>query len=234
MKKFLAILLCTLMLMGSAMAGNKNDAWTVDVSNLTVTHKGETVALSPTFSIQTGRDVSGCWAQIAMLLDEATILTGQLEYGLNDTLFFSVDGAKDALLVEGADLFLNQFGLTGAQATSYIYTVLNILDVGAYVPNGDENIKPGSLDAQIIGENAVALTLTHGETSLSAQLVWEDIEPVLPYDLSGKNVCRYTFREMFPGDGTDLPEVITAALAQLSADESIRGLMELFSGKVSL
>lgn len=234
MKKILAILLCAMLLMSGALAGNKKDAWAVDVSNIIVTHKGETVALSPTLKVQIGRDINGCWAQAAVLLDEATLLTGQMEYGYNDTLVFSADGANDLLLVEGAELFMNQFGLSLEKVRSYVYTVMNILDAGAYIYNGDENIMPGSVDAQVIGENAVVLTLTHDETVVSAQLVWEEIEPVLPYDLNQKNPCRYTFREMFPGDGTDLPETVNAALAPLYEDESVRALMELFSGVVSM
>lgn len=234
MKKILAMILCALLMMSSAMAGNVKDAWTVDVSNITVTHKGETVALSPTLKVQLGRDINGCWAQVAVLLDETTVLTGQMEYGYNDTLLFSADGANDLLLVEGADLFMDQFGLPLEKARSYVYTLMDILDAGAYTPNGDENITPGSVDAQVIGENAVILTLSHGETVLSAQLVWEDIEPVLPYDLSEKNPCRYTFREMFPGDGTDIPEVVNAALDVLSADDSIRELTELLSVRVAM
>lgn len=234
MKKILAILLCAILLMSGAMAGNVKDAWTVDVSEITVTRKGETVALSPTLKVQIGRDINGCWVQAAVLLDEATVFTGQMEYGYNNTLLFSTDGANDVLLVEGADLFMNQFGLTIEKARSYVYALMNILDTGAYVPNGDENITPGSLEAQPTGENAAIVTLTHGETSVSARLIWEETEFVLPYDLSGKNPCRYTFREMFPGDGTDLPEVVNAALNILSADDSVRELMDLLSGRVAM
>lgn len=234
MKKLLAILLCAMLLMTGAMAGNKKDAWAVDVSNITVTHKGETVTLFPTLKVQIGRDINGCWTQIAVLQDEATVLTGQMEYGYNNTLLFSVDGANDVLLVEGADLFLNQFGLPLEKVRSYVYALMNILDAGAYIPNGDENIKPGSLEAQVTGENAAIVTLTRGETSLSAQLVWEEIEPVLPYDLNSKNPCRYTFREMFPGEGTDIPEVVNAALSELSADDSVRELTDLLSGRVAM
>lgn len=233
MKRILAIVLCALMLMTAAVAEQEMQAWGVTVSNISVSIQGETVNLSPTLQIETGRDASGCWAQLAVLLGDEAVLTGQVEY-VGDTLFGSVDGAEDALLIEGAELFLNQYNLTGAQVRAYADALYNLLATGTDVLSAGIDPKAGALEIQMTGESAADFTFTVEDAGISAHLDWAVRENELPYDLSAKNVCRYTFREMTPGDGTDIPEAVNAALNRLAGDESLRELMELLSGMVSV
>ena len=52
----------------------------------------------------------------------------------------------------------------------------------------------------------------------------------IPFDLSQKNACTYTYREMYPGEGTDILSAAQSALANLMADESLQEVMELLTG----
>lgn len=233
MKKMIAILMCMLMLLGSALAEQEMQAWTITVDNITVNYKGETIEMNPTLLINTGRDAAGCWAQVSVMLNGSAALAGQVEY-VGDTLFGSVDGAKDALLVEGADLFLNQYGLSAAQAQDYAGALFGMLSTGVAPMTKNPDPKTNHFDFQVTGENEVDVAFNYNSFKASAHIAWERAENKLPYDLSEKNVCRYTFREMFPGDGTDIPEVVNAALDVLSADDSIRELTELLSVRVAM
>lgn len=231
MKKILAILMCAMMLLGGALAEQEMQAWTITVDEITITYKGETIEMNPSLLVNTGKDAAGCWAQVSVMLDDAVVLAGQAEY-VGDTLFGSVDGAKDALLVEGAELFLNQFGLSGAQAKAYIDALFHMMNTGVApkVVNPDTD----HFDVQLVGENEVEIAFTSDALKGSARMAWERAENKLPYDLSEKNVCRYTFREMFPGDGTDIPETVMNAMQAFAADASVQALMELFSGTISM
>jgi len=52
----------------------------------------------------------------------------------------------------------------------------------------------------------------------------------IPFDLSQKNACTYTYREMYPGEGTDILDAALSALANLMADESLQEIFELVYG----
>ena len=226
-KKIGALLLCALMILGSAMAEEKTtEAWRITVDGVELTVEGETVALNPSLEMLAGRDEAGTWLQLAVVNGGSNALAVQLEYA-PDAIRASADGAKDVLVIDAVEQFLNQYGLTPELVNTLInqfFTGLETADTSTQLL--EETFQ--NLKLERVGDREYRVSYADGNNAVSVHILWEAYDGGRPFDLSEKNACRYTFREVFPGDGTDIPQALTNAAAQLMADESVQALMMMF------
>lgn len=232
-KRIFAMVLVLMLVLGAAMAEPAARGWKVVVDGVVLEKDGEVVALNPSAELMLGEDGALTWLQLAVVNGGENALGVQIEYGDN-AIAASVDGANDCLMIPDAELFLNQYELTGEEISGGVEMLLSMLE-------NDETMK-GLIDlleqsevAKANGENGFSMDMEIPETGMRVALNvrWEKVEGGKPFDLSGKNPCRYTYREMFPGDGTDIPEALSNAAMQLMEEESVAAAIGLL-GEVEI
>lgn len=226
MKKILALILCALMLLGGAVAETAENAWRITVDEIVTTlADGQILPLNPALEIFVGQDSAGAMAQIAVKLNGENAAALQLEY-VGDTITASADGANDVLVINDAEMFFNQYEMTGEDVRGMLGVFFDAMPaLGETLSTAED--APG-MTVEMLAENSARITIDLEDYFFSLRLTWEAV-PAKPFDLSGKNPVRYTFREMFPGDGTDIPDALSASLMNLMADESVQKYFSVLS-----
>ena len=191
------------------------------------------VSLNPSAEVMFGREGKGFWMQASLILDGESVGSVQAELNGN-TIQGSADGAKDYLIIDGADTFLKQYGFDGEELLDELDDLLEELeerDFAELDDLDDLNRIPG-LNVEMLSENSLRVTVEQDGVMVSFRVTWEKLEGGKPFDLSAKNPCRYTYREMYPGDGTDIPDALNAALNALMLDASVQEAVTLFGEPV--
>ena len=232
-KKWLSALLCALMIVGCAAAEEADAAWRLAVEDVQVTYGGETVDLDLSLEALIGRENGGYWLQVSVLQGGESALSAQAQYA-NNTLAATVGGAEDCLVVNEAGVFFEQYGLSAEiveQTLNRIFTALQS-DPSAYLESEfiqDSFGASASVEALGDGSYRIEETTSAG-ISVGLTVSCTPYADGIPFDLSQKNACTYTYREMYPGEGTDILDAAQSALANLMADESLQEVMELLTG----
>ena len=131
-------------------------------------------------------------------------------------------------------MFFEQYGLNAElvdQTLNRIFTALQS-DPAAYLENEfiqDSFGASASVEALGDGSYRIEETTSVG-VSVGLTVSCTPYADGIPFDLSQKNACTYTYREMYPGEGTDILDAALSALANLMADESLQEVMELLTG----
>lgn len=231
MKKVLALILTALLLLTGALAEEQAvtpQSWHIVLDGVTITVEDETVTLNPSLDVLLAKTEEGYWAQLGVVSGDALAAALQVEY-YGDAILASAAGANDTLIVDGAEMFLTQYELTGETVRSMLDMLLtgvseNALDALA----GDPGLAEEGVTIEVVAAGSeYALTYAEPGASVSAHLVIEPYADGIPFDLTTKNLCAYTFREMFPGDGTDIPEALSASLSAILADETVQAAAAL-------
>lgn len=224
-QKILAMALCLMLVLGGAMAETADAGWRVTIDQITVGNGTDTVALNPSMELTLGKTGADYWVQMALLNGGETAASVQVEMdGWADNLLASAEGANDCLVIDGVDTFLEQYNLSGEALRGVLDEVLQSLD--GDLEDGFAQQIPG-LSVEKLDERSYVLAMEADGVEVSLRVSWSE-QGEKPFDLSGKNVCRYTYRERFPGDGTDIPEALNAALSALMSDESVLNALMLF------
>ena len=232
-KRILAIVLCLMMVLGCAMAESRDVAWRFAVDEIVVGNDETKVSLNPSAEVMFGREGKGFWMQASLILDGESVGSVQAEL-IGNTIQGSADGAKDYLIIDGADTFLKQYGFDGEELLDELDDLLEDLeerDFAELDDLDDLNRIPG-LNVEMLSENSLLITVEQDGVMVSFRVTWEKLEGGKPFDLSAKNPCRYTYREMYPGDGTDIPDALNAALNALMLDASVQEAVTLFGEPV--
>ena len=232
-KKWLSALLCALMIASCAAAEEADAAaWRLAVGDVQVTYGGETVNLDLSLEALIGRENGGYWLQLSVLQSGESMLAAQAQYA-NDTLAATVGGAEDCLVVNEAGVFFEQYGLSAEiveQTLNRIFTALQS-DPSAYL---ESELIQDSFDASVsveaLGDGIYRIETAADGVSVGLTVSSTPYADGIPFDLSQKNACTYTYREMYPGEGTDILDAAQSALANLMADESLQEVMELLTG----
>lgn len=232
-KRILALVLCALMLLGGAMAETAPEAWRVVIGGIEIEKDGQSVVLNPALEVLFGRDDAGVWGQAAVQVNGNNVLAVQGDYA-GETARVTAEGAQDVLVVDGVDMLLRQYDddLSADQLNAMIDSAFEAManfDDSAFSKAGDAD---EHLTIERKGDCDYAVTLVDGGETLRLHIVWEQYAGERPFDLAQKNPCAYTFREMTPGDGTDIPDALTMGLMQLLSDESVAAAMELFGDEL--
>lgn len=231
-KKWLSALLCALMIVGCAAAEEADTAWRLAVEDVQVSRGGETVNLDLSLEALIGRENGGYWLQLSVLQSGESALAAQAQYA-NDTLAATVGGAEDCLVVNEAGVFFEQYGLSAEiveQTLNRIFTALQS-DPAAYLENEFIQDSFGaSASVEALGDGSYRIEAAADGVSVGLTVSCTPYADGIPFDLSQKNACTYTYREMYPGEGTDILDAAQSALANLMADESLQEVMELLTG----
>ena len=230
-KKWLSALLCALMIASCAAAEEADAAWRLAVEDVQVSRGGETVDLDLSLEALIGRENGGYWLQVSVLQGGESALAAQAQY-VNNTLAATVDGAEDCLVINEAGVFFEQYGLSAEiveQMLDRIFTALQS-DPSAYLESEFiQDIFVASISVEALGDGSYRIEASaNGSVGLTVSCT--DYADGIPFDLSQKNACTYTYREMYPGEGTDILSAAQSALANLMADESLQEVMELLTG----
>lgn len=228
-KRILAIVLCLMMVLGCAMAESRDAAWQLTVDEIAVGNGTEKVSLNPSAEVMFGREGEGFWMQASLLLGGESIAAVQAEMDGN-AIQGSADGAKDCLIIDGTDTFLQQYGIDGKELLDEMDDLLEELEEFDPIESDDLddlNKIPG-MNVEMLSANSLRMTVERDGTTVSFRVTWDKLDEGKPFDLSAKNPCRYTYREMYPGDGTDIPDALTAALNALMMDASVQEAVTLF------
>ena len=232
-KKWLSALLCALMIASCAAAEEADAAWRLAVEDVQVTCGGETVDLDLSLEALIGRENGGYWLQVSVLQSGESMLAAQAQYA-NDTLAATVDGAEDCLVINEAGVFFEQYGLSAEiveQTLNRIFAALGV-DPAAYLENEFiQDAFGASVSVEALGDGSYRIEeMTFVGASVGLTVSCTPYADGIPFDLSQKNACTYTYREMYPGEGTDILDAALSALANLMADESLQEVMELLTG----
>ena len=232
-KKWLSALLCALMIASCAAAEEADAAWRLAVEDVQVSRGGETVNLDLSLEALIGRENGGYWLQLSVLQSGESALAAQAQYA-NDTLAATVGGAEDCLVVNEAGVFFEQYGLSAEiveQTLNRIFTALQS-DPAAYLENEFiQDSFDASVSVEALGDGSYRIEeTTSAGISVGLTVSCTPYADGIPFDLSQKNACTYTYREMYPGEGTDILDAALSALANLMADESLQEVMELLTG----
>ena len=232
-KKWLSALLCALMIASCAAAEEADAAaWRLAVGDVQVTCGGETVDLDLSLEALIGRENGGYWLQVSVLQSGESALAAQAQYA-NDTLAATVEGAEDCLVVNEAGVFFEQYGLSAEiveQMLDRIFTALQS-DPSAYLESEFiQDSFDASVSVEALGDGIYRIETAADGVSVGLTVSSTDYADGIPFDLSQKNACTYTYREMYPGEGTDILSAAQSALANLMADESLQEVMELLTG----
>lgn len=233
-KKWLSALLCALMIASCAAAEEADAAaWRLAVGDVQVTCGGETVDLDLSLEALIGRENGGYWLQVSVLQSGESMLAAQAQYA-NDTLAATVGGAEDCLVVNEAGVFFEQYGLSAEiveQTLNRIFTALQS-DPSAYLESEFiQDSFDASVSVEALGDGSYRIEeMTFVGASVGLTVSCTPYADGIPFDLSQKNACTYTYREMYPGEGTDILDAALSALANLMADESLQEVMELLTG----
>ena len=232
-KRILAIVMCLMMALGCAMAEKSDAMWSLAVDEIVVGDGTTKVALNPSVEVLFGREGAGFWAQISLLLDgvSAGAVQGQLD---GSTIQVSADGAKDYLTIDGTDTFLQQYGIEAKELLDELDDLMEELEERDFIEPDDLddlNEIPG-MTVELLSENSLRVTVEQDAVNVSFRLGWNRLDGGKPFDLSVKNPCRYTYREMYPGDGTDIPDALSAALTALMMDGTVQEAVALFGEPV--
>ena len=232
-KRILAIVLCLMMVLGCAMAEKSDTAWSLVVDEIVVGDGTTKVSLNPSVEVLLGREGAGFWTQISLLLDgvSASAVQAQMD---GSTIQVSADGAKDYLTIEGTDTFLQQYGVEAEELLDELDDLMEEMEEHGFVEADeldDLNEIPG-MTVELLSENSFRVTMEQDAVNVSFRLSWNRIDGGKPFDLSVKNPCRYTYREMYPGDGTDIPDALSAALNALMMDATVQEAVALFGEPV--
>ena len=232
-KKWLSALLCALMIASCAAAEEADAAWRLAVEDVQVSRGGETVDLDLSLEALIGRENGGYWLQVSVLQGGESALSAQAQYA-NNTLAATVDGAEDCLVINEAGVFFEQYGLSAEiveQMLDRIFTALQS-DPSAYLESEFiQDAFGASVSVEALGDGSYRIeeTILVG-ASVGLTVSCTPYADGIPFDLSQKNACTYTYREMYPGEGTDILDAAQSALANLMADESLQEVMELLTG----
>ena len=229
-KRILAIVLCLMMVLGCGVAEKSDVAWQLAVDEIVVSYDGTKVSMNPSAEVMFGREGDGFWMQAALLLGGESIAAVQSEMN-SEFIQGSVDGANDYLIIEGTDTFLQQYGVDGKELLDELDDLLEELDEFDLGDLGELNAIPG-LKVKPLSPNSLRVTAEQDGVSVSFRVAWNRLDGGKPFDLSAKNPCRYTYREMYPGDGTDIPDALNAALNALMLDSSVQEAVALFGEPV--
>ena len=231
-KKWLSALLCALMIASCAAAEEADTAWRLAVEDVQVTYGGETVNLDLSLEALIGRENGGYWLQLSVLQSGESVLAAQAQYA-NDTLAATVGGAEDCLIVNEAGVFFEQYGLSAEavdRALDEIFAALGA-DPAAYLERESVQDALGtSVSVEALSDSSYRVEVEIAGVAAALTLSWSPWTDGIPFDLSQKNACTYTYREAFPGEGTDILDAAQSALANLMADESLQEVMELLTG----
>ena len=232
-KKWLSALLCALMIASCAAAEEADAAaWRLAVEDVQVTCGGETVDLDLSLEALIGRENGGYWLQLSVLQSGESVLAAQAQYA-NDTLAATVGGAEDCLVVNEAGVFFEQYGLSAEiveQTLNRIFTALQS-DPSAYLESEFiQDSFDASVSVEALGDGIYRIETAADGVSVGLTVSSTDYADGIPFDLSQKNACTYTYREMYPGEGTDILSAAQSALANLMADESLQEIFELVYG----
>lgn len=232
-KKWLSALLCALMIASCAAAEEADAAWRLAVEDVQVSRGGETVNLDLSLEALIGRENGGYWLQLSVLQSGESALAAQAQYA-NDTLAATVGGAEDCLVVNEAGVFFEQYGLSAEiveQTLNRIFTALQS-DPAAYLENEFiQDSFDASVSVEALGDGSYRIEeTTSAGISVGLTVSCTPYADGIPFDLSQKNACTYTYREMYPGEGTDILDAAQSALANLMADESLQEIFELVYG----
>lgn len=231
-KKWLSALLCALMIVGCAAAEEADTAWRLAVEDVQVSRGGETVNLDLSLEALIGRENGGYWLQVSVLQSGESVLAAQAQYA-NDTLAATVGGAEDCLVVNEAGVFFEQYGLSAEiveQTLNRIFTALQS-DPSAYLESEFiQDSFDASVSVEALGDGIYRIETAADGVSVGLTVSSTDYADGIPFDLSQKNACTYTYREMYPGEGTDILDAAQSALANLMADESLQEIFELVYG----
>jgi len=225
MKKLLALILTALLLLSGALAEEQTvpaQGWHIVLDEVTITVENETVALNPSLDVILEKNAEGYWAQLGIVNGDAPAAGLHIEY-YGDAILASAEGAQDTLIIDGADMFLTQYELTGEEIRYLLDMILaGISEGGLDALASDPGLAEEGMTIEVAAAGSeYVLTYAEPGASISAHLVIEPYADGIPFDLTAKNLCAYTFREMFPGDGTDIPDTLTASLSALLADETV-------------
>ena len=232
-KRILAIVLCLMMVLGCAMAENRDAAWQFAVDEIVVGNGTEKVSLNPSGEVMFGREGESFWMQASLILGGESVASVQAELD-GKTIQGSADGAQDALIIDGTETFLQQYGLDAEELLDELDDLLEELEeFDSIEPDDldDLNKIPG-MSVEMLSANSLRVTMEQDDISVSFRITWNRLESGKPFDLSDKNPCRYTYREMYPGDGTDIPDALAAALNALMMDATVQEAVTLFGEPV--
>ena len=224
-KRILAMVLCLMLILAGAVAETADAGWRVTIDQITVGDGTKTVALNPSVELALGKMGAGYWMQLALVNGGETTAAVQAELdGEADTILASADGANDCLIIDGVDTFLEQYELNGEIVRGVLDEIIKSLNGG--LPGELAQEIPG-VSVEKLDDHSYAVAVEMEDVQVSLRVSWSE-QAEKPFDLSGKNPCRYTYREMYPGDGTNIPDALTAALNSLMTDESVLAAAALF------
>ena len=236
-KKWLSALLCALMIASCAAAEEADAAWRLAVEDVQVSRGGETVDLDLSLEALIGRENGGYWLQVSVLQGGESALSAQAQYA-NNTLAATVGGAEDCLVINEAGVFFEQYGLSAEivdQMLDRIFTALQS-DPSAYLESEFiQDSFDASVSVEALGDGRYRIEETTSVgLSMGATVSCTDYADGIPFDLSQKNACTYTYREMYPGEGTDILDAAASALAGLQNNESLRAILDLLRGSQAI
>lgn len=222
-KKWLSALLCALMLLSGALAEEADAAWRVTVSDVQISRGGETAVLDLSLEALIGREDGGYWLQLSALQGGESALAVQAQYADN-TLAATVDGAQDCLIVNEAGVFFEQYGLSAEavdRALDEIFAALGA-DPAAYLERESVQDALGtSVSVEALSDSSYRVEVEIAGVAAALTLSWSPWTDGVAFDLSQKNACTYTYREAFPGEGTDIVSAATDAVARLMQDATL-------------
>ena len=235
MKKTLALILCTLMLLCSFAVAEESaaSAWHVVIDELELTLAGETVVLNPTVEgtvSSTGANIVG---EGSVLLNGEKVVTLQGLYE-NDEIRATFDSANDTLSLPGVTMLANiileadaENALTADEIALYIPMVFSLMDDTSWISDMIPDLAEAGLNLEVRGERDYAVSFAEEGSGIKFHIAWEPAAEVDASALNGKNIVEIDlFADELPEN--DVFDVALAGISKLMDDASVQQLMALY------
>lgn len=236
-RRFLAALICALTVMGGAASAQpaQSAAWRVVVEDIRAERGEEDAPVDIALDALVGCVGDVYWAQLTVLQAGEAALVLQAQYdAAGETITVGAEGAQDCLVIDHADVFLKQYWVIEPGSLRGILEELLTLLEGApdALLEGVEALQArASLDVfacEVLDDSAIRLEIKNADARAGFSLRCTPWEGGVPFDFSARNACRYTYREAFPGEGTDLAALVRQCREQIMQDESLSAAIGLF------
>ena len=233
MKKMTALLLALFMLLSgiSALAEAQYGAWTVELTDVTVTAEGETIDVTPSLTVRVGYTDShdAAWLAADVVKDGESLAgfwaeeekSGVSRYACSagDTCGV-MDGRGDACFHKA---LMRQLGMDDAPDS--LMEAVDMLDAFLNMPKGVTYLFDQLGSAKKQGKTSLAISVNLPGGRLEGTLTWRwDRRARKPFDLSDRREVAYSASRGIPG--TEGFEEAWAELeASLMQDESMEELL---------
>ena len=233
MKKILAMVLAmVLMLSAAALA---EGTVSVTLSDVQFVSADETFVLNPAVTATMGATDTSAWVELTASVNGEAVIVGQLQV-VDNTLYASVDGANDALVINDFDAQMAAYGAdtTSADFIDAVNTLVALEDGSDDLDSIIEefNAEQEGVTLEKVADNQVKFTIAvEDDCDITFVLTVEGSDVAEFADLSAKNAVELTEEDIANGTTPDSDVITVAAekLTTLMSEESVAAMIAAIS-----